>query len=62
MSHDWRAVYLASKAGLVDEGFVQFGVDCPEEEQYSAETFYAANAGFKYDLNLLRGYFVALFR
>lgn len=62
LSHDWRAVYLASKAGLVDEGFVQFGVDCLEEEQYSAEAFYAANAGFKYDLKLLRGYFVALFR
>lgn len=62
LSHDWRAVYLASKAGLVDEGFVQFGVDCPEEEQYSAEAFYAANAGFKYDLKLLRGYVAALFR
>ena len=61
LTADWRAVYLASKAGLVDEGFVQFGVDCQDEEQYSAEAFYAANAGFRYDLGLLRDYFVALF-
>jgi len=61
LTADWRAVYLASKAGLVDEGFVQFGVGCQDEEQYSAEAFYAANAGFRYDLGLLRDYFVALF-
>jgi lipopolysaccharide/colanic/teichoic acid biosynthesis glycosyltransferase len=53
---DWRNLYLHSKAGLITEATVN-GVDADDTDGlYSAEAYYAAVAGFSYDLRLLGKY------
>jgi lipopolysaccharide/colanic/teichoic acid biosynthesis glycosyltransferase len=54
---DWKALYLRSKPGIVTEAFVNYGVTPTEDDLYTAEAFYAAAAGLKHDLKLLRRYF-----
>lgn len=57
LSHDWRALYLRSKAGIVTEAEILYGDQADEDELYSAEAFYSASAGMRHDARLLLGYF-----
>jgi lipopolysaccharide/colanic/teichoic acid biosynthesis glycosyltransferase len=56
LPHDWRALYLRAKAGVVTEASVHCGDDPTPDELYSAEAFYAVTAGVRRDLRLLVGY------
>lgn len=56
LPHDWQALYLKSKAGLVTESAVYCGPAPGEEEYYAAEAYYAASAGWRHDLRVLTGY------
>ena len=53
---DWRALYLKTKAGLVTEADVVFGLRHTEDELYSCEAYYGAMESFSHDLKLLRRY------
>ena len=56
LSHDWRELYLKSKAGIVTEAMVNFGERLTEDELHSAEAIYSVSTGFVYDLKLLAKY------
>jgi lipopolysaccharide/colanic/teichoic acid biosynthesis glycosyltransferase len=58
LTSDWRALYLQSKAGVVTEAFVVYGLNPTEDELYSAEAFYTVTAGMRHDLKLLFRYFL----
>jgi lipopolysaccharide/colanic/teichoic acid biosynthesis glycosyltransferase len=53
LSHDWRALYLHSKAGIVTEACIRYHNQPTEDELYIAEGFYAVAASWFHDLNLL---------
>ena len=57
LPHDWRVLYLKSKAGVVSESLVNFGPRATRDDMYSAEAVYAVSSGLKYDLKLLAKYF-----
>lgn len=57
LSHDWRTLYLGSKAGAITETDIQyFGVIPTDDDAYSSEAFYAVSASPSYDLRLLWKY------
>ncbi len=56
LPHDWKQLYLGSKAGLITEAYVVHGAAPPEDLLYSAEVFYAAMAGPKHDARLIAAY------
>jgi NDP-sugar pyrophosphorylase family protein/lipopolysaccharide/colanic/teichoic acid biosynthesis glycosyltransferase len=56
LSHDWQALYLHSKAGIVTEADVLYGAHPDEDELYSAEAFYSAAAGMGHDAKLMLSY------
>jgi lipopolysaccharide/colanic/teichoic acid biosynthesis glycosyltransferase len=58
LTSDWQALYLQSKAGVVTEAFVVYGLNPTGDELYSAEAFYAVTAGMRHDLKLLSRYFL----
>ncbi len=60
LSHDWQALYLRSKAGIVTEAEILYGDQPDEDELYSAEAFYSAAAGMRHDARLLLSYFAHL--
>lgn len=62
LSHDWQALYLRAKAGVVTEAEVQYGPQADEDELYSSEAFYSATASRWQDLKLLLAYFSGLFK
>ena len=53
---DWRALYVACRAGLITESMVRLGPVPPPEARYAAETVYAASADMRHDLKLLGAY------
>lgn len=53
---DWRRLYLSAEAGLVTESFVRGGRTQSWEDQYAADTVYAATASCRHDAKLLIGY------
>ena len=57
---EWQSLYLGSKVGIINEAYLQFGIDPTTDESYSAEAFYAVTAGLKWDLKLILRYFSAL--
>ncbi len=59
---DWQTVYLKSKAGLVTESIINFGLDPDPDEVYSAEMLYSATFTRWKDLKLLGRYFRHVFR
>ena len=59
---EWRALYLQSKAGLISEAYVQYGGSANQDELYAAEAFYAVQASFRHDLQLILGYVRQLVR
>lgn len=62
LCRDWRALYRASKAGLITEAMVVYGSGPTQDELYSAEACYIASAGPWYDLKLCCGYLARIFR
>ncbi len=62
LSHDWQALYLHSKAGIVTEAEVLYDDQPDEDELYSAEAFYSASAGMRHDARLLLSYFGRLLK
>jgi lipopolysaccharide/colanic/teichoic acid biosynthesis glycosyltransferase len=56
LPHDWRALYLKAKSGIVSEALVHYGLMPADDDLYSAEAFYSVAAGFGHDLKLLFGY------
>lgn len=58
LPHDWRTLYLDSKAGLITEAAVRYGPSPCRDELYSAETVYAVTRGLRHDLKLLTLYFL----
>jgi len=56
LPHDWQALYLHAKAGMVTEAYVYHGLTPTADEQYSAEVFYAVRAGVWHDLRLIIAY------
>ncbi|MDX2029025.1 MAG: NDP-sugar synthase [Blastocatellia bacterium] len=56
LSHDWQALYLRAKAGIVTEADVQYGSQADEDERYSSEAFYSATASGWQDFRLMLGY------
>jgi NDP-sugar pyrophosphorylase family protein/lipopolysaccharide/colanic/teichoic acid biosynthesis glycosyltransferase len=56
LPHDWQALYLHTKAGMVTEAYVYHGLTPTADEQYSAEVFYSVRAGVRHDLRLMIGY------
>jgi len=60
LHHDWRALYLQSKPGIVTEALVNFGVAVTEDEMYSAESVYFARSSAGYDLKLMIRYFLRI--
>ena len=57
LPRSWRALYLRTKAGIVNEAFIHYGANPTEDEEFAAEGFYSAHAGLRYDLKLLKQYF-----
>lgn len=53
---DWKHLYLESKPGLITEALVYFGTQVSDDDNYSAETFYAVSSGFRRDFHLLLRY------
>ena len=53
---DWRALYLKSKAGLVSECLVSFGVSATDDDRYAADAVYAVSTTVIYDLKLMLRY------
>ncbi|MCX7003664.1 MAG: NDP-sugar synthase, partial [bacterium] len=53
---DWRRLYLGSKAGLVTEALIAYPHLPNEDEQYSADAFYAVQSSWRHDLGLLCKY------
>lgn len=53
LSHDWRSLYLHSKAGIITEACIRWGSHPTEDQLYAAEGVYAVMAGMKHDLGLL---------
>lgn len=62
LPHDWRELYLRTKAGLITEAFVHYGAHPDEDELYSAEAFYSVMASLRHDLSLMLGFFGRLFK
>lgn len=62
LDHDWRALYLRSKAGLITESYVHQGANPSTDELYAAEAFYAASSGLRHDLLLVLKYFVRVIK
>jgi lipopolysaccharide/colanic/teichoic acid biosynthesis glycosyltransferase len=56
LPRDWQTLYLRSKAGIVTEAAVRFPTDPTDDDLYAADAFYAASAGWGYDLKLLARY------
>lgn len=56
LPHDWQALYLRAKSGIVTEASVHCGDAPTPDELYSAEAFYSVTAGVRRDLKLLIGY------
>ncbi len=55
LPHDWRELYLRTKAGLITEAFVHYGAHPDEDELYSAEAFYSVMASLRHDVSLILG-------
>jgi len=53
---DWRAMYLRSRVGLVQEAFVQHGSGATADDRYAAEIFYSVSAGVRLDASILLRY------
>jgi len=53
---DWRRLYMGSKAGLVTEALIAYPYLPNEDEQYSAEAFYAVQSSWRHDVRLLCTY------
>ena len=62
LCRDWRALYRASKAGLITEAMVVYGTGPTQDELYSAEACYIASAGPWYDLKLCVSYLAGIFK
>ncbi|MFN0085254.1 MAG: sugar transferase [Blastocatellia bacterium] len=62
LSHDWQALYLRAKAGIVTEADVQYGSLADEDERYSSEAVYSATASGWLDFKLLLGYLGGLIK
>jgi len=60
LSHDWRELYLRSKAGLITEADVLYGRHPTPDQLYSAEVMYAVTSGLRHDLWLLIRYFLRI--
>ena len=58
LPHDWQALILRAKAGILTEASVRSGTDISESQQYAADAFYVATANWRYDLRLLLRFFV----
>jgi uncharacterized heparinase superfamily protein len=56
LPHDWRALYLRSRPGLITEAFVNAGPWATEDETYTAEAYYTVTRSFGRDLALLLRY------
>jgi len=53
LPHDWKALYLSTKAGIVTEASVRSADAVSDDDLYAADAFYAASTGWAYDLKLL---------
>ena len=56
LPEDWRALYLGSKAGLINETSLVSPTALCREDHLVSDSFYAAAQGPGYDLRLLTGY------
>jgi hypothetical protein len=61
MSEEWRQLYLASKAGLINEAFVRCGTSEPGFEREIADAHYAVQTGRRHRLDLALMYLRRLF-
>lgn len=52
LNSDWRSLYLRSKVGWVHLAQV-FHESCEDDELFSAEAYYTANMGLRFDLHVL---------
>jgi NDP-sugar pyrophosphorylase family protein len=62
LPHDWRALYLRAKAGVITEAHVRYGAAPSKDELYTAEAFYAVMASLRYDIQLCLAYWTRLVR
>lgn len=53
LSNDWRLLYLSSKAGLITEALVNYGLECNEDELYTSEAYYSVKSSLRHDFSLL---------
>jgi len=58
---DWRDLYLKGKPGLITENFVVHGPAANEDDNYTAEIFYATRASLKHDFSLFVRYLRQVF-
>jgi lipopolysaccharide/colanic/teichoic acid biosynthesis glycosyltransferase len=56
LPHDWQALYVSSKVGIVTEASVRFPAELTDDDLYAADAFYVASSGWAYDLKLLVRY------
>jgi hypothetical protein len=61
MPDEWRQLYLASKAGFINEAFVRCGVSETGFEREIADAHYAVQTGRRHKLNLTVMYLRRLF-
>jgi lipopolysaccharide/colanic/teichoic acid biosynthesis glycosyltransferase len=60
LPHDWRVLYLNSKAGIVSEGYVQHGPAAGADDVYTSEVFYSVSSSRMYDIKVLLRYLAAV--
>jgi lipopolysaccharide/colanic/teichoic acid biosynthesis glycosyltransferase len=58
LPHDWKALYLRARAGIVTEASVRPAADFTDDDLYASDAVYAACAGWAYELKLLARYLI----
>jgi hypothetical protein len=58
---DWREFYLKSKPGLLTESLIQDGPHASDDERFASEAWYAAAAGIRHDLSMVKRFLQILF-
>lgn len=53
MPDDWKMLYLKTKAGIITESFVNYGLEFTQDELYTSEVFYSVKSSFRHDLKLI---------
>ena len=56
LPHDWKALYVRAKPGIITEAYIRYGAFPGEDELFASEAFAAVSGGLRYEFGILKAY------